>query len=132
MKAILRFYRQSPRKVRLLADRLRGMPVLKAATELSFHEKKAARPLKKLLLSAAANARENDGAEIGDLYVKELRVDEGVILKRYRPVWRGMAHPINRRTSHVTVLLGRRKDTEAAPETGKTRTENSREKIHES
>lgn len=105
MKAYLRNYKQSPRKVRLVADRIRGMSVERALTELSHIDKKSAHPMRKLLESAAANAKENNKLEKDDLIVKEVRVDKGITFKRFMPVWRGMAHPIMRRRSNVEIVL---------------------------
>jgi large subunit ribosomal protein L22 len=108
MRSTLANYIQSPRKVRLVADVIRGMDVPDALLQLSFLEKRAAGPLKKALLSAVANAKENDKKDLEYLYVKEIVVDKGTTLKRHRPAWRGMAHRINRRRSHVRILLAER------------------------
>jgi len=104
MKAYLKNYRQSPRKVRLVAGLMRRKNVTEAITELDFLAKRAGDPLKKLLLSAVASAKER-GAEMDNLYIKELRVDKGVTLKRMMPAAMGSAHRINKRTSHITLLL---------------------------
>jgi large subunit ribosomal protein L22 len=108
-KAILKNYRQSPRKVRLIADAIRGKKVDVALTELQFMAKKAADPVKKVLESAVANAK-NIGLDTKSLIIKEVTVDEGVTLKRWRPKWRGTAHPIRKRTSHVKIVLGTKDD----------------------
>ena len=103
-KAQLKNYRQSPRKVRLVADSVRGKSVAEAIDILSFVPNRAALPLQKLLASAKANALAmNIQAE--NLKVKELMVDEGPTLYRSRPRSRGMANPIRKRTSHVTVVV---------------------------
>lgn len=104
-KALLKNYRQSPRKVRLVADAIRGKKISVATTELSFMSKRAAEPVKKVLESAIANAK-NSGISLNDLIVKEVAVDEGVTLKRWRPKWRGTAHPIRKRCSHIKIVLG--------------------------
>ena len=106
-KALLKNYRQSPRKVRLVADSVRGKKVLEAITILSFMPKRAAEPVQKLLSSALANAKSLSIAT-EDLVVKEIRVDAGAILYRRRPRSHGMANPIRKRTSHVSVTLATR------------------------
>src|SRR3989344_4813560 len=99
MKAFLKNYRQSPRKVRLVAGLIRRRSVAEAITALSFLPKRAALPVRKLLLSAVANAKDS-GIEKESLYIKELRVDKGVTLKRMMPAAMGTGHRINKRTSH--------------------------------
>ncbi|MEX0910162.1 MAG: 50S ribosomal protein L22 [Candidatus Paceibacterota bacterium] len=106
MKATLSNYNQSPRKVRLLADLVRGKKVAQALSELSFVAKRAAEPVKNLIESAVANAVNNNGLEKNSLFIKEIRVDKGYIMKRWRARARGRAAPIRHRTSHVNVLLG--------------------------
>lgn len=105
MKAYLKNYRQSPRKVRLVADLVRGKSYEKAMTELSFLPKRASEAIAKLISSAAANAENNFKKNKSDLFVKEIRVDQGITMKRIRPRSRGMAHRINKRTSNVIVTL---------------------------
>lgn len=106
MKATLKHYKQTPRKTRLVADMVRGEKVEIALEKLSFINKKAAQALKKLIQSAQANAWENDGIDKREtLYVSNLTVDEGPVMKRYRPGARGRAYPYKRRTSHVRVEL---------------------------
>lgn len=102
--AQLNSYRQSPRKVRVVADALRGKSVEEAKNKLSFIVKRAVSPLHKLLNSAIANAK-NLGLDAKDLKVKAIMVDGGKILYRRRPAWHGMAHPIHKRTSHITIVL---------------------------
>ncbi len=103
--AKLNDYRQSPRKVRLVANLVKGKKVEDAKNALTFLIKRAAKPLANLIDSAVANAKSNFNIEKDNLFVKEFRVDEGVVLKRRRPRARGMAYPINKRTSHVFVEL---------------------------
>ena len=103
-KAKLNDYRQSPRKVRLVADLVRGKPVEEAMTTLSFIPKRSALPLQKLLASALANAKDLS-LPTENLVVKEIRVDTGTTLYRRRPRSRGMANPIRKRTSHISVVL---------------------------
>ncbi len=105
MKAYLDSYRQSPRKVRLLADLVRGKKVDKAATLLQFADKKAADAVVKLLNSAVANAKNNFNIEKDNLIVKDIVVNAGKTLKRRRPRARGSAFPINKRTSHISIVL---------------------------
>ncbi|MEX0919474.1 MAG: 50S ribosomal protein L22 [Parcubacteria group bacterium] len=103
-KAHLKSYRQSPRKVRVVADAVRGKSVEEAITVLSFMPKRASLPLQKLLASALANAK-NLSLTSDNLVVKEIMVDAGTTLYRRRPRSRGMANPIRKRTSHVSVTL---------------------------
>lgn len=111
MKAFLKNYRQSPRKVRLLAGLVCGKKVDEALVQLDFANKRASVAIKKLIASAVANAKNNDKVDTGNLYIKEMTVDKGVLLKRFMPVSRGMAHPIHKHTSRVTVVLGVREDS---------------------
>lgn len=103
-KAQLNNYRQSPRKVRLVADAVRGKKVEEAITTLSFIPKRSALPLQKLLASALANAK-NLSLPTENLIVKEIKVDAGNTLYRRRPRSRGMANPIRKRTSRISVTL---------------------------
>ncbi len=102
--AELKNYRQSPRKVRVVAATVKGKSVADALTILSFVPKRAALPLQKLVASAAANAKNLDIA-VETLIVKELRVDAGPTLYRRQPRSRGMANPLRKRTSRVKVVL---------------------------
>ncbi|MFA6520015.1 MAG: 50S ribosomal protein L22 [Candidatus Paceibacterota bacterium] len=104
MKAFLKNYRQSPRKVRLVAGLIRGKNVGDAIAELDFLAKRAGLPIKKLLLSAVANAKQQ-GIEVENLFIKELRVDKGITMKRMMPAAMGSGHRINKRTSHLNILL---------------------------
>jgi large subunit ribosomal protein L22 len=104
MKAFLKNYRQAPRKVRLVAGLIRGKNVQTAIAELDFLAKRAGEPIKKLLMSAVANAK-NMGAAVENLYIKELRVDKGIVMKRMMPAAMGSGHRINKRTSHIQILL---------------------------
>ncbi len=99
----------SPRKMRLVADLIRGKKIEMALAILRFNQKEASRRLEKLLLSAIANweAKNEEGnVEDADLYVKEIRVDGGTMLKRLRPAPQGRAHRIRKRSNHVTLVLG--------------------------
>ena len=99
----------SPRKMRLVADLIRGKQIEMALAILRFNQKEASRRLEKLLLSAIANweAKNEDASiEDADLYIKEIRVDGGTMLKRLRPAPQGRAHRIRKRSNHVTLVLG--------------------------
>ena len=102
--AQLNSYRQSPRKVRVVADALRGKSVKEAKNRLDFIVKRATGPLHKLLNSAVANAKDL-GANVENLWVKSISVDAGKILYRRRPVSHGSAHTIHKRTSHIKIVL---------------------------
>ena len=103
--AKLRQARITPQKARLVADQIRGLPVDKAINLLTFSNKKAAGLIKKVLESAIANAEHNDGADVDELKVKTIMVDEGPIMKRFMPRARGRANQIFKRTSHVTIIV---------------------------
>jgi large subunit ribosomal protein L22 len=103
--ASLKNYRHSPRKVRSVANLVRGKSVSEALEMLAYLPKKATGSLAALLNSAVANAKNNFNIEKSDLFIQELRVDQGVTLKRSMPVSRGSAHPINKRSSNVLVTL---------------------------
>ncbi|OGI86419.1 50S ribosomal protein L22 [Candidatus Nomurabacteria bacterium RIFCSPLOWO2_01_FULL_39_17] len=104
MKAFLKNYRQSPRKVRLVAGLMKGKSVNESIAELDFLAKRASFPIKKLLFSAVANAKQL-GIEKENLMVKELRVDKGITMKRMMPAAMGTGHRINKRTSRITLIL---------------------------
>lgn len=97
--------RISPQKCRLVADQIRGLKVDKAIETLSFHPKKAARLVKKVLESAVANAEHNEGADVDELRVAAVFVDEGPVLKRFMPRAKGRANQILKRTSHITIKV---------------------------
>ncbi|MFC5487841.1 50S ribosomal protein L22 [Dokdonella soli] len=105
-KAILRSARISPQKARLVADQVRGLPVGRATNLLQFSDKKAAHLIKKVLLSAVANAENNLGADVDELKVARIFVDEGAILKRMHARAKGRGSRISKRTSHITVVVG--------------------------
>lgn len=112
--AQLKTYRQSPRKVRVVADLVRGKSVSEALDILTFVPKRAGLPLKKLLESAVANAKNKSMGD--DLMVKDIRVDGGAILYRRLPMAHGRAFPLRKRTSHVSITV-----TQAAPKAGKSK-----------
>ena len=103
--AKLKFARISPQKVRLVADQIRGKRVGSALQILEFSPKKGAAVVKKILLSAIANAEHNDGADIDELVVSTVFVDEGPVYKRIQPRAKGRANRILKRTSHITVKV---------------------------
>lgn len=105
IQASLKNFRQSPRKVRSVANLIRGKSAVNALNTLNFLSKKAADPLFGLLNSALANAKNNHSLDKEGLVIKEIRVDSGFILKRRMPRARGTAYPINKRTSHVLLVL---------------------------
>ena len=105
--AIHRFARIAPRKARLVADLIRGLPIDRAMTELELSKRRAAWYLKSVLKSAIANAEEAE-ADVTRLIVSESRVDEGPTIKRFRPKDRGRAHQILKRTSHLHVTVSER------------------------
>ncbi|OGH64505.1 MAG: 50S ribosomal protein L22 [Candidatus Magasanikbacteria bacterium RIFCSPHIGHO2_02_FULL_47_14] len=103
--AKLRHLRMSPRKIRLLVDLVRGMNAQDAITQLSHSQKIAARPLRKLIASAIANALHNHNMKEETLVIKQAMVDSGSILYRWQPRAFGRAAPIRKRTSHITLVL---------------------------
>ena len=106
----------SPRKMRLVADLVRGKQVEQALNILRFSTKEASIRLEKLLLSAIANwqaKNEEANIEEADLFIKEIRVDGGTMLKRLRPAPQGRAHRIRKRSNHVTIVLGSNNNTQS-------------------
>lgn len=104
--AKLRHFRVAPRKVRLVADLVRGKGINEALTTLRFCPKrKIAEAMQKLFESAVANADQQGKIDVDTLYVKTLMVDQGPTLKRYQPRAQGRAFPIQKKTSHITVVL---------------------------
>lgn len=101
--AVLKMARLSPQKGRLVADQIRGMAVGDALNVLAFSNKKAAQIIKKVLESAIANAEHNDGADVDELKVSTIYVDEGPTLKRMRARAKGRGNRILKRTSHIRV-----------------------------
>ncbi len=119
MKASLTNYRQSPRKVRLVTDAVKGKRVADADVVLAYMPKRAAEPIQKLIKSAASNAV-NLGATLENLVIKNIEVNKGFVIKRSMPRAMGVAKPINKRTSHVAVTL-----VEEAPKAKKLKTKTS-------
>ena len=104
--ATLRNVRISPQKCRLVADQIRGAPVEKALQTLAYSRKRSAAIVKKVLESAIANAEHNEGADIDELKVSRIYVDEGATHKRFRARAKGRGNRILKRTSHISVLVG--------------------------
>lgn len=104
-KAVAKYIRISPQKVRLVADVVRGMNTGNAVTILRFMPKKAARIIRKVLESAIANADQMRTVDIDTLYIKEITIDGGPVLKRFSPRAQGRATRILKRTSHITVVV---------------------------
>ncbi len=114
MKATLKNYRQSPRKVALAASLVRGKTVSQALVQLKFAVKRASSPMIKLIESAVSNARNSGVSNPESLIIKEIRVDKGVTLKRMMPRARGSAARILKRSSHVLLVLGEGKPSKKA------------------
>lgn len=105
IKAKAKHIKASPRKVRLVVDLIRGLNVDQALNQLTFVNKKATGSIEKLVKSAIANALNNFELKENNLFIKEIRVDEGPTMKRWQPRARGRACPIRKRTSHVNIVL---------------------------
>ena len=110
MKATLYNYRQSPRKVRLVAGAIKGKSVPEALNQLTFLVKRGADPIRKLLSSAVANAKNNDGIEAENLVVKNVTVDKGMVMKRIEHKARGSANILEKKMSHITITLETKKE----------------------
>lgn len=104
-RAIAKFVRISPQKIRLAIDQVRGKKVEEALNMLKFAPQKGARILEKVINSAVANAQENSGMDVDSLYIVRAFADEGPSLKRWRPRALGRATRIIKRTSHITVVV---------------------------
>jgi large subunit ribosomal protein L22 len=104
--AKLSFLRQAPRKVRSVGDLIKGLPVNEAEAQLLAQTRRPSKALLKLLRSAVANAKNNKQADLQHLFVESVRVDGGPMLKRMLPRARGSASPIQKKMSHVTIVLG--------------------------
>jgi len=108
-RAVLKYVRTSPQKLRLVVDQIRGLPVGRALEILEFNTRSGSLPIKKVLNSAIANAEHNDGADIDELFVTTAFVDGGPTLKRIRARAKGRASRILKRTSHITIAVGDKK-----------------------
>lgn len=123
--AKLRYLRIAPRKVRLVVDLVRGMPVERAITQLRFLNKAAALPVRKLIESAVANARNNFSLDPDTLVIKAITADSGPMFSRFRARAFGRAAPIRKRMTHVTVVLEGQDGTEGKKETTKKKPTNA-------
>lgn len=123
VKAKLNKLRMAPRKVRLVVDVVRGMDAIKATEQLSFLKKRAAAPVLKLLNSAIANAENNLKLKKDNLYVKQIFVDEGFTLHRWKPRAMGRATPIQKKSSQVTIVLAEKVPTKAKSVSAKASTD---------
>ena len=118
-RAVAGYVRVAPRKARRVVDLVRGLPVDEALTTLEFAPYSAAEIVYKVIASASANAENNLGLDPESLLISEIRVDEGPTMRRYRPRAHGRAYRINKRTSHITVVV---ESVQAAPvDTGSIR-----------
>ena len=109
-KATARTVRIAPRKVRLVVDLIRGKQIGEAISILKFTPRGAAPVVEKVLMSAIANAEHNYDLDLENLYVSEAYVNEGPTMKRYRPRAQGSASPINKRTSHITIVVSEKEE----------------------
>lgn len=116
VKAEAKYIRVSPRKMRLVADLVRNMPLEVALVELSANTKRAAEPILKLIKSAVANAENNFKLKKENLYLKSIEVNQGIGFKRWRAVSKGTAHGYKKITSHAKVVLSEKKATEVKKE----------------
>lgn len=112
VQAHARYVRQSPYKVRVVLDLVRGLPVGEAQDVLRFTPRAAADPVAKVLASAVANAEHNHALDAEELFVAEAYANEGPTLKRYRPRARGRASQILKRTSHITIVVSEKNEKE--------------------
>ncbi len=104
-RAVAKYVRVSPQKARLVGDAVKGLPVAEALSTLAYMPKKAARIIKKVMESAVANADQDPGIDVDLLYVKNVRVDQGPQLKRWKPRAMGRAFGIRHKLAHITVEL---------------------------
>src|SRR5688572_5880858 len=123
-QAVLKFVRLSPKKARFVADLVRGKKVDEAVNILKFSTNRAARIIKKVLDSAIANAENNQGADVDELKVTTITVDEGPRMKRIRPRAKGRADRIVKRTSHIIVRVGTGKNGAKPPKASKAASAN--------
>ena len=109
-KAVAKYVRVSPRKARIVVDKIRGKEVVDALDILRFNERAISEVVSKVVASAAANAEHKYGVRSENLVVKAAYVDEGPTMKRYRPRAKGSASPIMKRTSHITIIVATREE----------------------
>jgi large subunit ribosomal protein L22 len=118
-KAVARSLRVSPRKLNLVAQSIRGLPVAKALAELTFSEKRISGAVKKALQSAIANAENNHSLDVDELVVAEAYVGKNLIMKRFSPRARGRAGRIEKPFSQITIVVRERQTASASPERGR-------------
>lgn len=128
VKAHNRNLRMSPQKVRLVVDIVRGMDVAPAIDQMKYIHKAAARPVRKLIESAVANAKHNDGIESDNLFIKSITVNDGPTLKRSMPRAMGSSGMIRKRSSHITVILAPKDESKVAKKVEKTEETKEEEK----
>jgi len=121
-RAQLKHLRISPQKTRLVIDLIRGMKLVDALVQLQFSRKHAARPIKKLLESATANAKNNHNLKEETLVIKTAFADEGSVLHRWMPRAMGRATPLRKRSSHITIVLEGEVDEKKVKKSAKTET----------
>ncbi len=109
-KAVAKYVRVSPRKARIVVDKIRGKEVVDALDILRFNERAISEVVSKVVASAAANAESKYGVRPENLVIKAAYVDEGPTMKRYRPRAKGSASPIMKRTSHITIIVATREE----------------------
>ncbi|HZB32887.1 MAG TPA: 50S ribosomal protein L22 [Streptosporangiaceae bacterium] len=117
-RAQARYIRVTPRKARRVVDLIRGLPAAEAQAVLRFAPQRASEPVGKVLASAIANAEHNNKLDPETLFVSRAYVDEGPTLKRFRPRAQGRAYRVNKRTSHITVVVESRPEELAASASG--------------
>jgi large subunit ribosomal protein L22 len=127
-RAQARYSRVTPRKARRVVDLIRGLPAAEAQAVLRFTPQRASEPVGKVLASAIANAEHNNQLDPATLFVSRAYVDEGPTLKRFRPRAQGRAYRVNKRTSHITVVVESRPEEVAAAARGGGRDGNKNRK----
>lgn len=110
-QAYQKYVRQTPRKLRLVADAVRDLSLDQALVQLKFTPKKAARTLRQVLLQAQANLKTKTPSDVDKVTIQSIQIEEGPRLKRWQPVSRGRAHPILKRLSHIKVLVSAKTST---------------------
>lgn len=109
-KSVARYVRIAPRKVRIVMDLIRGKNISDALAILRFTPKAASPILEKVLKSAVANAEHNYDMDVNDLYISQAFADQGPTIKRFRPRAQGRASRINKKTSHITIVVAEKKE----------------------
>ncbi len=127
VRASARGVDMTPRKIGLIAGLIRGRSVADALTILEHTPKRAAQPLTKVIKSAKANATHNHNVQADNLQIAELHIGPGPRMKRFRPVARGMAHPYQKRTTHITIVISGEERAKAKTATKTTTTKKTKE-----